>query len=88
MLRAYETGVVATLPAIKVTVIYTWSPGRDSNPRIDGFAIHAIESLWYRDIFLIWKHTTNISSVTTAILFRIQADIMRFHIKWRTENTS
>ena len=33
-----------------VTVIYVWSLGRDLNPRINGFAIRAIEPLWYRDI--------------------------------------
>ena len=53
MAKAYETSLVTRpSPRYSVTVIYTWSLGRDLNPRINGFAIRAIEPLWYRDITL------------------------------------
>lgn len=50
MAKAYETSLVTRpSPRYSVTVIYVWSLGRDLNPRINGFAIRAIEPLWYRD---------------------------------------
>ena len=62
-----------------------WSPGQDSNLRIDGFAIHAIESLWYRDISLYVNTLKRDLSFPVTVL---SVGIMCLHISWRTENTS